>query len=56
MGVEKRVILDNVTDEELPLMLMTSQLKTLKSIEKMLKFFYITAILGMVAALILFLV
>lgn len=40
-GEEVRVLTDNVSDEELPLMIITAQLATLKSIRSMVKFFTI---------------
>lgn len=40
-GEVVRVLTDNVTDEELPLMIATEQLATLKSIRSMVKFFTI---------------
>ena len=43
-GEEQRVLLDGVTDEDLPLLIAAEQLKTLKSIQKMLKFFTILTI------------
>ena len=46
-GVEQKVILDGITDEDLPLMIATEQLETTKSIKSMVKF---TFVLGLVAA------
>ena len=46
-GVEQRVLLDGITDEDLPLMIATEQLETIKSIKSMVKF---TFILGLTAA------
>lgn len=46
-GVEQKVILDGITDEDLPLMIAAEQLETTKSIKSMVKF---TFVLGLVAA------
>ena len=46
-GVEQRVLLDGITDEDLPLMIASEQLETIKSIKSMVKF---TFILGLIAA------
>lgn len=48
-----KVNLDNITDEDLPLMIMTEQLKTLKSIQGMLKFFTTLTIIALVCAFLL---
>lgn len=44
---EAKVLLDGITDEDLPLMIATEQLETTKSIKSMVKF---TFVLGLVAA------
>lgn len=46
-GVEQKVILDGITDEDLPLMIAAEQLETTKSIKSMVKF---TFVLGLIAA------
>lgn len=46
-GVEQRVILDGITDEDLPLLIASEQLETTKSIKSMVKF---TFVLGLIAA------
>ena len=46
-GVEQRVLLDGIADEDLPLMIAAEQLETIKSIKSMVKF---TFILGLIAA------
>ena len=46
-GVEQRILLDGITDEDLPLMIAAEQLETTKSIKSMVKF---TFVLGLVAA------
>lgn len=46
-GVEQRILLDGITDEDLPLMIAAKQLETTKSIKSMVKF---TFVLGLVAA------
>ena len=46
-GEEQRVLLDGITDEELPLLIAAEQLKTTKSIKSMVKF---TFVLGLIAA------
>ncbi len=46
-GVEQKVLLDGITDEDLPLMIAAEQLETTKSIKSMVKF---TFVLGLVAA------
>lgn len=46
-GVEQKVILDGITDEDLPLMIAADQLETTKSIKSIVKF---TFVLGLVAA------
>ncbi len=53
---DQRVILDNITDEDLPLLVAMKQLENIKSIKSMIKF---TFIMGFVAAgiwLLLFLI
>lgn len=55
-GVTCKVVTDNVTDEELPLMIMTEQLSTLKSIRKMVKYFYISALIAVGIWLLFFLI
>ena len=46
-GVEQKVLLDGITDEDLPLMIAAEQLETTKSIKSMVKF---TFVLGLIAA------
>lgn len=46
-GEERRVLLNGVTDEDLPLLIAAEQLETTKSIKSMVKF---TFVLGLVAA------
>lgn len=46
-GVEQKILLDGITDEDLPLMIAAEQLETTKSIKGMVKF---TFVLGLVAA------
>ncbi len=46
-GVEQRVLLDGVTNEDLPLLIAAEQLETTKSIKSMVKF---TFVLGLIAA------
>ena len=46
-GVEQKVILDGITDEDLSLMIAAEQLETTKSIKSMVKF---TFVLGLIAA------
>lgn len=46
-GVEQKVILNGITDEDLPLMIAAEQLETIKSIKSMVKF---TFVLGLIAA------
>ena len=55
-GVICKVITDNVTDEELPLIIMAEQLSILKSIKNMIKFFYYSAIIGIIVWLLFFLI
>ncbi len=50
---EYRVIADSVDDESVELLLKAEQLKTLKSIQKMLKFFTILTIIGLAGAFLL---
>lgn len=45
-GENVRVLTDNVTDEDIPLMIAAEQLATLKSIRNMVKYFYVTALIG----------
>lgn len=45
-GVEKRVIVDDITDEELSLLIAAEQLETTKSIKNMVKYFYVSALIG----------
>ena len=54
-GTNCKVITDNITDEELPLMIMAEQLSVLKSIKNMVKYFYVSAIIGAVIWLFFFL-
>ena len=46
-GVEQRILLDGITDEDLSLMIAAEQLETTKSIKSMVKF---TFVLGLIAA------
>lgn len=46
-GIEQRILLDGITDEDLPLMIAAEQLETTKSIKSMVKF---TFVLGLIAA------
>lgn len=46
-GIEQKVIIDGITDEDLPLMIAAEQLEITKSIKSMIKF---TFVLGLVAA------
>ena len=55
-GEERRVLLDGVTDEDLPLLIAAEQLKTLKSIQKMLKFFTILTIVTLACGFLLVLI
>ncbi len=52
---EYRILEDSVDDESVELLLEAEQLKTLKSIQRMLKFFTILAIIGLVGALLIIL-
>lgn len=54
-GVEKRVIVDDITDEELSLLIATEQLETTKSIKNMVKYFYVSSLIGVGIWLFLFL-
>ena len=47
MGEEKKVILDVITDEDLPMLIAVKQFEVIKSIKSMIKFFLIC---GLVAA------
>lgn len=47
MGEEKKVILDGITDEDLPMLIAVKQFEAIKSIKSMIKFFLIC---GLVAA------
>ena len=55
-GVTYKVITDNVTDEDLPLMIMTEQLSMLKSIKNMIKYFYVSALIAVAIWLLFFLI
>lgn len=46
-GEERRILLDGIVDEDLPLLIAIEQLETIKSIKSMIKF---TFILSLVAA------
>ena len=46
-GEERRILLDGIADEDLPLLIAIEQLETIKSIKSMIKF---TFILSLVAA------
>lgn len=47
-----KVNLDNITDEDLPLMIMTEQLKTLKTIKKGVTFFVVLSIISIIISII----
>ena len=55
-GVTCKVITDNISDEDLELMIMTEQLSTLKSIKSMVKYFYVSALIAVGIWLLFFLI
>ena len=55
-GVTCKVVTDNVSDEDLELMIMTEQLSTLKSIKNMVKYFYVSALIAVGIWLLFFLI
>lgn len=55
-GEERRVLLDGVTDEDLPLLIAAEQLKTTKSIKSMVKYFYVSALIAVGIWLLFFLI
>ena len=55
-GEDCKIITDGITDEDLPLMIMTEQLSMLRSIKNMVKYFYISALVGAGIWLLFFLI
>lgn len=55
-GVEQKVILDGITDEDLPLMIATEQLETTKSIKSMVKFTFVSGLIAAGIWLLVFLI
>ena len=55
-GEEQRVLLDGITDEELPLLIAAEQLETTKSIKNMVKYFYVSALIAVGIWLLFFLI
>ena len=55
-GVEQKIILDGITDEDLPLMIAAEQLETTKSIKSMVKYFYVSALIAVGIWLLFFLI
>ena len=55
-GEERRVLLDGVADEDLPLLIAAEQLKTTKSIKSMVKYFYVSALIAVGIWLLAFLI
>lgn len=48
-GTKYKIVTDTVSDEDLPLVIMTEQLATMKSIKNMVLFFVILAVIGIIA-------
>ena len=55
-GEEQRVLLNGITDEDLPLLIATEQLETTKSIKNMVKYFYVSALIAVGIWLLFFLI
>ena len=55
-GVTCKVVTDNISDDDLELMIMTEQLSTLKSIKSMVKYFYVSALIAVGIWLLFFLI
>ena len=51
-GINEKVILDGITDEDLPLMIMAEQLKTLKTIKKGVIFFVVLSVISIIISII----
>ena len=51
-GESCRVITDNISDEDLPILIQTKQLKTLNAIKNMITFYTVLTVIGLIAAII----
>ena len=55
-GEEQRVLLDGITDEDLPLLIAAKQVEATKSIKSMIKYFYVSALIAVGIWLLFFLI